>query len=125
MGNGWRQLGVSAAASVVALVEKSLKVVSLCAEYYYPRQEYQKKDADLSKVGPQVIPQPPCIPKRPISLLYILRGPREVWSNQSTQPEYFNAIGCVWKLTHLSVFLKIWTSLLPVQEQLDFSKLSQ
>ena len=37
--------GVSAAASVVALVETSLKVVSLCAEYY-SHVKNAKKDAD-------------------------------------------------------------------------------
>ena len=37
--------GVSAVASVVALVETSLKVVSLCSEYY-AHVKNTKKDAD-------------------------------------------------------------------------------
>ena len=66
--------GVSAAASVVSLVETSLKVVSCCAEYY-SHVKNAKKDADRL-----------CL---------------EINS---------------------SVFFQIWTSLLGVQEQLDFSR---
>ena len=43
--SGWAMDGISAAASVVALVETSLKVVSLCAEYY-SHVKNAKKDVD-------------------------------------------------------------------------------
>ena len=41
----WAMDGVSAAASVVALVETSFKVLSLCAEYYF-HVKNAKQDAD-------------------------------------------------------------------------------
>ena len=43
--SGWAMDGVSAAASVVALIETSLKVVSLCAEYY-SHVKNTKRDVD-------------------------------------------------------------------------------